>query len=330
MQSVDKDGLSFGPIGEESASEVLEIYRPYVEKSPATYEIAIPSIADIRRRIRTHSAISPWFGCRSQGKLVGYAYASSHREREGYQWVVEVSCYISPEFHRRGLGRRLYEQLFQELENRGFVQLLAGISLPNAASVGLHEALGFRKVAEYPQIGFKQGAWQSAGWWQKTLEQNFTKSPRKPLRNIAKVRKELSGGLCLVTGSSQMDIDAVYAFLRRTPWAEKRSRDTVARSVQNSLCYGVFDGDCQVAFARVVTDQCTFAYLCDVFVAETYRGRGLSKEMMQAIVADPDLTGLRRFCLATRDAHGLYARYGFRQFEGAEAAKWMGITVDGV
>jgi GNAT superfamily N-acetyltransferase len=110
---------------------------------------------------------------------------------------------------------------------------------------------------------------------------------------------------------ARLDMDVIHGFLTNTYWSPGISRERVERAVRNSLCFGVYEGDRQVGFARVVTDQATFAYLADVFIVETHRGQGLAKALMSAIVADARLQGLRRWMLATRDAHALYERYGF-------------------
>jgi GNAT superfamily N-acetyltransferase len=115
----------------------------------------------------------------------------------------------------------------------------------------------------------------------------------------------------ITTDQEQLDLDAIHTFLSRSFWAEGIPRDTVATSIANSLCFGVFDGTSQVGFARVVTDRATYAYLCDVYVLETHRGLGLGKWLIETVMAHPDLQGLRRFQLVTRDAHGLYSRHGF-------------------
>jgi N-acetylglutamate synthase-like GNAT family acetyltransferase len=118
------------------------------------------------------------------------------------------------------------------------------------------------------------------------------------------------------TDKSLIDLDAVHDVLARVYWSERIPRDTVKRGIDNSMVFGIYDESGaprrQVGFARVITDKATFAYLSDVFVIESCRGRGLSKWLMDVILAHPDLQGLRRFCLLTRDAHGLYARYGFK------------------
>jgi ribosomal protein S18 acetylase RimI-like enzyme len=108
-----------------------------------------------------------------------------------------------------------------------------------------------------------------------------------------------------------VDVDAVHAYLRTSYWAEDIPREIVARAIANSIPFSVLHGARQVGFARVVTDRATFAYLSDVYVLEAYRGRGLARRLMDAVMAHPDLQGLRRFSLTTRDAEGLYRRHGF-------------------
>jgi len=110
---------------------------------------------------------------------------------------------------------------------------------------------------------------------------------------------------------ARQDAGAIHAFLTRSYWAQGISRARVERSLEASLCFGLFDAGAQVGFARVVTDRTTFAYLCDVYVLETHRGRGLGKRLLAAVVSHPDLAELRRFVLWTRDAHGLYEQFGF-------------------
>ena len=110
---------------------------------------------------------------------------------------------------------------------------------------------------------------------------------------------------------SRLDIDAIHAFLTESYWSPGISRDVVARAIAGSVCVGAFQGDAQVGFARLVTDKATFAYLADVYVLVEHRGQGLARAMLDALFADANLPGLRRIMLATRDAHELYAKYGF-------------------
>jgi ribosomal protein S18 acetylase RimI-like enzyme len=124
---------------------------------------------------------------------------------------------------------------------------------------------------------------------------------------------DLTRGPYSVTADRRrMDVDAVHGFLARSFWARGISKDLVAKSIAHSLCFGLFDGQAQIGFARVVTDSSTYAYLCDVYVLEQYRGQGLGKWMIEFVMAHPDVQGLRRFQLVTRDAHGLYRRFGFQ------------------
>lgn len=115
----------------------------------------------------------------------------------------------------------------------------------------------------------------------------------------------------ITTDRSRMDVDAIHAFLSRSYWSPGVPRTVVERAMQHSLCFAMLHEGRHVGFARVVTDRATFAYLADVHVLEEHRGRGLSKRLMEAVVRHPDLQGLRRMMLATRDAHGLYEQYGF-------------------
>ena len=118
-------------------------------------------------------------------------------------------------------------------------------------------------------------------------------------------------GLTVSTDPSRLDVDAIHAFLTTSYWAEGIPRETVARSLRGSLCFGLYDGNRQIGLARVITDGATFAYLCDVYVLLEYRGQGLGKWLMECVMTHPDLQGLRRFHLVTLDAQELYRPFGF-------------------
>ncbi len=120
------------------------------------------------------------------------------------------------------------------------------------------------------------------------------------------------------TDPARLQPAAIHAYLVRSYWSPGVPRVVVERAIANSLCFGVYQGDTQVGFARVVTDKATFAYLADVYVLEEHRGQGLSKRLVATIQAHPDLQGLRRFLLATKDAHGLYAQFGFGPLSAPE------------
>jgi N-acetylglutamate synthase-like GNAT family acetyltransferase len=119
------------------------------------------------------------------------------------------------------------------------------------------------------------------------------------------------GRFLISTDRSKLDVEVIHKFLARAYWAAGIPRATVVRAIENSLCFGVYDGAEQVGFARVVSDFATYAYVADVFILEPYRERGLGKELMASIMAHPELQGLRRWSLGTRDAQGLYAQFGF-------------------
>lgn len=125
------------------------------------------------------------------------------------------------------------------------------------------------------------------------------------------------------TDKSGLDITYIQQFLSKTYWAENIPVETVQKAIEGSICFGVYSRDQQIGFARVITDQATFAYLADVFIDEEYRGKGLSKWLMEVIMSLKDLQGLRRFMLATKDAHGLYEQFGFELLTFTE--RWMHI-----
>ena len=133
----------------------------------------------------------------------------------------------------------------------------------------------------------------------------------------------IKDGFTISTEKEKLDIDVIHSFLNRTYWAEGISKEIIRRSIEGSLCFGVFENNRQVGFARMITDKATFAYLADVFIIEEYRGRGLSKWLMEVIMSHPELQGLRRMVLVTKDAHGLYKQFGFTPLINVD--RWMHI-----
>ncbi len=126
------------------------------------------------------------------------------------------------------------------------------------------------------------------------------------------------GGFLLSTDRSLLDLQVIHSFLTGSYWARGISAELVQKSISHSLCFGMYDHGAQVGFSRVISDYATYAYLADVFVLPSHRGRGLSKWMMECMMAHPALQGLRRWTLLTRDAHGLYARFGFVPLKNSE------------
>ena len=129
-----------------------------------------------------------------------------------------------------------------------------------------------------------------------------------------------NGKFTITTDQNRMDIDKIHALLTTAYWSEGIPREILERSLRNSLSFGIFLGTEQMGIARVITDYTTYAYICDVFIEEKYRGQGLGKWLIQCITEYPDLQGLRRWSLFTRDAHGLYSQFGFTPLKHPENA----------
>jgi L-amino acid N-acyltransferase YncA len=166
---------------DRDAAACLEIYAPFVRETAVSFEENVPTLEEFEGRIRSTTATHPWLVMEVEGRVVGYAYASQHRPRAAYRWAAEVTVYIDAHHHRSGIGRRLYVELLGRLRRQGFRLAVAGITLPNDASVGLHEAMGFEPVGVYERIGWKAGAWHDVGWWQLDLRPGATAGPREPL-----------------------------------------------------------------------------------------------------------------------------------------------------
>jgi phosphinothricin acetyltransferase len=153
----------------DDAAGVAAIYAPIVLDSAISFELEPPSATEMGRRIHATVETLPWLVCHEGDEPLGYAYASTHRARAAYRWSVEVSVYVAGHQRGRGVGAGLYEALLALLELQGFHRALAGITLPNPASVALHEHVGFTAVGVYREVGFKRGAWHDVGWWERPL-----------------------------------------------------------------------------------------------------------------------------------------------------------------
>lgn len=152
------------------AAAIARIYAPYVRDTAISFETEPPDAAEMARRLAAIGERHPWLVAVDGQGLLGYAYAGEHRSRAAYRWDADVAVYLEPRAHRRGIGRALYRRLFALLRAQGYVNAYAGIALPNAASVGLHEALGFVPVGVYRGVGYKHGAWHDVGWWGLRLQ----------------------------------------------------------------------------------------------------------------------------------------------------------------
>lgn len=164
-----RDTIRIRPATEADAAVLLSIYRPYVEASAVSFETVAPTVEEFSARIRKALAGWQWLVAERDGQCVGYAYGSSHRERAAYRWSVEVSAYLQPDHHRRGIGRSLYSQLFADLVDRGFCNAYAGITLPNGASIAPHRSVGFELIGTFVAVGRKFAKWHDVAWFQRRL-----------------------------------------------------------------------------------------------------------------------------------------------------------------
>jgi L-amino acid N-acyltransferase YncA len=170
------------------------IYAPIVRDTAISFELEPPGAAEIARRIDATLAKYPWIVHEDRDGVAGYAYAAEHRDRLAYQWSVDVSCYVHERARRRGIGSALYEALKRVLREQGFCNAFAGIALPNAASVALHESVGFVALGEYRSAGFKLGAWRDVVWMQCPLG-DLPANPTAPRRLRELAREAIDAAL---------------------------------------------------------------------------------------------------------------------------------------
>lgn len=165
---------------QRDAGACAAIYAPFVIDGVASFEQVAPDAAELARRIDRVSAEYPWLIAEEEGVVAGYAYGCRHRERAAYRWTCETTIYLAEEYRGRGIGKSLYGALFGVLTGQGFRTALAGITLPNEASVALHESCGFQPVGVYRNIGYKGGAWLDVSWWQLDLAPDAGAHPAEP------------------------------------------------------------------------------------------------------------------------------------------------------
>ncbi len=155
---------------DRDAAACAAIYAPAILDGVASLEQDPPGAAEMRDRIEKACERYPWLVAELDGEPAGYAYATVHNERAAYRWSVDTSVYVAPSNQRRGIGRALYAALLPLLVRQGFYVACAGITLPNEASVGLHESFGYEPVGTYERVGFKRGRWWGVGWWLAALQ----------------------------------------------------------------------------------------------------------------------------------------------------------------
>lgn len=171
----------------DDAAACLEIYAPFAEETAISFEDRAPSLAEFQRRIERISRTHAFLVAEDVGAIAGFAYGGEHRARPAYRWAAEVSVYLDADHRGRGIGRALYQPLFDLLEKQGYRTLLAGIAEPNPASIALHRSLGFEPVGVYRRIGWKAGSWRDVAWLSRqlgpdTYETETPPSPGPPVR----------------------------------------------------------------------------------------------------------------------------------------------------
>lgn len=185
------------------APDIHQVYAPIVSQTHISFELSVPSVAEIAARISKTLAQHPWLVCDIYGRLAGYAYASAFRARYAYQWTTETTVYVHPNFQRRGVSRALYHSLIAILRAQGYCNAVGVIALPNESSIRAHEAAGFRKIGVFENVGFKAGNWRHTGWWQLQLRP-MPESPQPPrplgeLAQEAQFAELLQSGTALLT-----------------------------------------------------------------------------------------------------------------------------------
>lgn len=180
------------------APALQAIYAPVVTSTSTSFELTPPTVEEMGERIAQKLLTHPWVVYEAQGTVVGYAHASTYRPRAAYQWSVEVSVYLHERWRGQGIGQALYTSLFALLRLQGFFSVYAGITLPNPASVALHERMGMRPLGVYHHAGYKLGAWHDVGWWQSSL-QPYPLAPSTP-RTLAEAQAAPAWDVALTSG----------------------------------------------------------------------------------------------------------------------------------
>ncbi|HYE54309.1 MAG TPA: GNAT family N-acetyltransferase [Chitinophagaceae bacterium] len=169
----------------DDASATLDIYRPYVENTIISFEYEAPDLQEWQTRIKTITAEYPWLVYEANNQVIGYAYGCKHRYRTAYSWATECSIYLSENFHGKGIARILYETLFDLMRLQGYVNVYAGITVPNPKSEHFHQSVGFYDVGYYRNIGYKFGAWHDTRWMQLHLADKPANPPMpKPMKEV--------------------------------------------------------------------------------------------------------------------------------------------------
>jgi phosphinothricin acetyltransferase len=188
---------------EQDGADLAAIYAPIVRDTAISFEVDPPDAAEMGARVAKTLPTHPWLVWESGGRVRGYAYGSRHRDRAAYRFSADVTVYIHEDARGRGVGGALYAALLAVLERQGFHRAYAGITLPNAASVALHEACGFRHIGSYEGVGWKLGSWRTVGWWGRALADAAGAAPPEPV-DFARLRADAALARALADASRRL------------------------------------------------------------------------------------------------------------------------------
>lgn len=185
------------------ADAVRSIFAPFVESTPISFEVETPAVSEMADRIETTVRTHPWLVCEIEDDVVGYAAAGPLRSSPPYEWTVELSVYVAEHVRRSGVGRALYTSLFAVLDLQGYRDAYAVTTLPNPASVGFHERMGFEPVGLFPEVGYKQGRWHDIRWWRREIGEKSA-APQRPTP-LSDLRGDSRLENALATGEQRLD-----------------------------------------------------------------------------------------------------------------------------
>jgi L-amino acid N-acyltransferase YncA len=185
---------------ERDAQAIADVYAPAVTGRATSFELTLPDAAEMKRRIVTVLPQHPWLVCESSETILGYVYATTHRERAAYRWSVDVAAYVGADAQRRGIARALYTALFEILALQGYRNAYAGITLPNPASVAMHEAMGFERVGTYHRVGYKMGKWHDVAWFERPLAKHVLDPPEPVAFSTLATSREAKAAIARAEG----------------------------------------------------------------------------------------------------------------------------------
>ena len=186
----------------EDCAGILEIYGPFIKDTATSFESEIPTVEEFWERVQKVLEESPWLVCEWDGIIAGYAYASAHRSRAAYQWTRELSVYIHPDFRKKSIAQALYTATIEILKMQGYCNILAGITMPNEASLRFHQQFGFKTLGIYEKVGYKFGEWQDTHWLQLFIgdpeKSAPALSPLDAVKHTKAFEQALQAGISLI------------------------------------------------------------------------------------------------------------------------------------